>query len=553
MVPAKFLTSLLFFTTAAKSVPTVQLGNTTVTGLGFSNLEYYGGIPYAEPPIDSLRFKPPVPLSNLNQAIFDASKPGSPCLQPRSQSSSSSEDCLTLNIYKPAGLADTEALPVMAFIHGGGYIFGSSSSLNATALVEQSITRGTPIVYVSFNYRLGPLGFPNGHDALSANALNLGLKDQLLALQWIQDNIAAFNGDKSKVTLFGESAGAMSIGVLYLNSSLQNLVRAAIFESGSAGGTHVFDAFRGQTDWDNFVRAVPECANCKEDSIACLQRVNSSAALLEAIETSWAKSNEGYPFAPVIDGPHGLLPDLPSVLMAKGEFARVPFISGANLDEGTYFTRPNVNSTAMIESFLISNYTTPTVSPTKLNDAVQQLVELYPDVPSLGSPFNTGNQTFGLSGEWKRLAALMGDLWFHSQRRAWMQAANKFGVKTFGYLLTDPGAPPISPPTVGPPAHDALGVTHTADLLYVFGLNTVFGRPPSAVRLGTQMIDYWLSFATSLDPNDGLGSSRPEWSEYTSNHKAILEFTSVNMSMIPDNYRAQQIDFINRNAAIFAR
>jgi carboxylesterase type B len=141
----------------------------------------------------------------------------------------------------------------------------------------------------------------------------------------------------------------MSIGVLYPNSNLQNLVRAVvrrtfhlspaltfeqIFESGSAGGPHVFDAFRGQTDWDNFVRAVPECANCKEDSIACLQRVNSSAALLEAIETSWAESNEGYPFVPVIDGPHGLLPDLPSVLMAKGEFARVPFISGANLDEG---------------------------------------------------------------------------------------------------------------------------------------------------------------------------------------------------------------------------
>ncbi|KAJ7336201.1 extracellular triacylglycerol lipase precursor [Mycena albidolilacea] len=528
MVLKNFLTSLLFFATAAKSVPTVRLGKTTVTGLRFSNLEYYGGIPYAEPPIDSLRFKPPVPLSNLNQATFDASKPGSPCLQPRR----------------------TEALPVMAFIHGGGYIFGSSSSLNATAIVEQSITRGTPIVYVSFNYRLGPLGFPNGHDALSANALNLGLKDQLLALQWIQDNIAAFNGDKSKVTLFGESAGAMSIGVLYLNSNLQNLVRAAIFESGSAGGTHVFDAFRGQTDWDNFVRAVPECANCKEDSIACLQQVNSSAALLEAIETSWAESNEGYPFAPVIDGPHGLLPDLPSVLMAKGEFARVPFISGANLDEGTYFTRPNVNSTAMIESFLISNYTTPTVSPTKLSDAVQQLVELYPDVPSLDSPFNMGNQTFGLSGEWKRLAALSTHL---STRRAWMQTAKKFGVKTFGYLLTDPGAPPISPPTVGPTAPDTLGVTHTADLLYVFGLNTVFGRPPLAVILGTQMIDYWLSFATSLDPNDGLGSSRPGWYEYTYNHKAILELTSVNMSMIPDNYRAQQIDFINRNAAVFAR
>jgi hypothetical protein len=129
---------------------------------------------------------------------------------------------------------------------------------------------------------------------------------------------------------------------------------------------------------------------------------------------------------------------------------------------------------------LISNYTTPTLSAQKLKDAVQKLVGLYPDVPAFGSPFNTGNQTFGLSPEWKRLSAIsmhysiphkqnmvldtlliVGDLWFHSQRRAWMQAANKFGVKTFGYLFTDPGAPPISLPTVGPTAYDALGGENT--------------------------------------------------------------------------------------------
>ncbi|KAJ6578539.1 esterase 1 [Mycena capillaripes] len=548
------LTSLLFFVIQATATPTVQLGGSTVTGSTFGGLEFYGGIPYAEPPIGNLRFQRPVPRHKLGTPTFDASKPGPICLQARIQTNYSAEDCLTVNIYKPAGLPENVTLPVMAWIHGGGWMFGGSASYNATAIVKQSIARSTPIVYVSLNYRLGPLGFPNGREAQSADVLNLGLRDQLLALQWIQDHIAVFNGDKSKVTVFGESAGSMSIGMLYLNSNLPNLVRAAIFESGSAGGPNTFVASRGQSDWDNFVRAVPECAKCEGDAIACLQRANSSV-LQEAVEASWAKSDKGYPFVPVIDGPNGLLPDLPSVLLERGKFARVPFIAGATLDEGTYFSRANINSTAMIESFLFSNYTTPTTSAQKLKGAVQKLVQLYPDVPSFGSPFNTGNETFGQSTEWKRYAAIIGDLWIHSQRRAWMRAANRFGVKNFGYLFADPGAPPIALPTIGPAtaAPGALGVTHTSELVYLYGLNAAFGRPASAMALATQMIDYWVSFATSLDPNDELGSARPVWSQYTSTNETVLELTSVNMSMIPDDYRSQQIDFINSNTAIFAR
>ncbi|KAF7350372.1 Carboxylic ester hydrolase [Mycena venus] len=528
------LTSLLFLVIQATATPIVQLGGSTVTGSTFDGLEFYGGITLEEPNayISQLFHRDSSPVAIWAPPTFDASKPGPICLQARIQTNSSAEDCLTLNIYKPAGIPENVTLPVMAWIHGGGWMLGGSASYNATAIVKQSIARGTPIIYVSFNYRLGPLGFPNGREAQSASALNLGLRDQLLALQWIQDNIAVFSGDKSKVTVFGESAGSMSIGILYLNSNLQNLVRAAIFESGSASGPATFVASRGQSDWDNFVRAVPECAKCEGDAIACLQRANSSV-LLQAVETSWAKSDKGYPFVPVIDGPNGLLPDLPSALMEKGKFARVPFISGATLDEGTYFTRANINSTAMIESFLFSNYTTPTASAKTLKEAVQKLVQLYPDVPSFGSPFNTGNETFGQSTEWKRYAAIVGDLWIHSQRRAWMQAANRFGVKTFGYLFTDPGAPPIAPPN-----------NRTRDRR---------ARPASAIALATQMIDYWVSFATSLDPNDGLGSNRPAWSQYTSGNQAVLELTSINMSMISDDYRTQQIDFLNSNAAVFAR
>ncbi|KAJ7627511.1 esterase 1 [Mycena polygramma] len=543
------LTSFLLCALLVKTAPTVQLGSTTVTGAAFSKLEFFGGIPYAEPPVGSLRLKPPVPLHNLGSSTFNASQYGNICLQPGKPSD---ENCLTINIYRPAGLEETAALPVMAFIHGGGYSAGSSASYNATAIVAQSIARGTPVIYASFNYRLGPLGFPTGREASVKGALNLALKDQLLALQWIQDNIAAFNGDKSKVTLFGESAGAMLIGALYLHSNLQNLVRAAIFESGSAASGTVLEASTRQSDWDNFVRAVPGCSDCKDESFACLRDANSSA-LVEAMASASAQSHEVYPWAPVIDGPGGLLTDLPSVLMEKGKFARIPFIAGSNLDEGTYFTTPLVNSTAFIESYLIANYTTSTTSASKLTTAIEKLLQLYPDVPALGSPFNTGNETFGLSSQFKRFSAIMGDMWIQSPRRAWMQAADKFGVKTFGYLFTDPGAPALAPPTLGLTADDALGVTHTAELIYIYGLEKAFGLPASASALGTQMIDYWVSYATSLDPNDGLGSTRPNWSQYSSSNRAILELTSVNMSMIPDNYRAEQIDFINSNLALFSR
>ncbi|KAJ7770442.1 extracellular triacylglycerol lipase precursor [Mycena metata] len=548
------LTSLLSFVLAAQANPTVQLGNTTLTGAKFDNVEFYGGIPYAEAPVGSLRFKNPVLLSKLNSTTLNASQFGPGCLQPPvgSEETKTSEDCLSINIFRPANLASSKALPVMAFIHGGGFIFGSSAGYNASSLVKQSISRGTPVIYVSFNYRLGPLGFAQGREAAESNALNLGLRDQLTALQWIQDHVASFGGSKSKVTLFGESAGSAAVSTLFLNPNLAKLVRAGIFESGAAGLTSVTGPSTRQLDWDNFVNAIPECANSTGSSIECLQRLDNSTTLQQAIITSWAESKEGYPWVPVLDGPNGLLPDLPSVLLEKGKFARLPFIAGSNLDEGTYFVNPLVNSTAEVKSRLLANYSSSTAPDKALEAAIDRLLELYPDIPALGSPYNTANQTFGFSSQFKRLSSIMGDLMITAQRREWIQAASKFGVKTFGYLFTDAGAPPIAPPTVGPvsPAA-ALGVTHTSELVYLYNLTAAFQRPASAMALSIQMVDYWISFATTLDPNDGLGSVRPAWSQHTDGNKMVLELNSVNLSMIPDNYREQQTDFITSNAVIF--
>lgn len=185
----------------------------------------------------------------------------------------------------------------------------------------------------------------------------------------------------------------------------------------------MFGPLTRQLDWDNFVNAIPECANSTRSSIECLQRLDNSTTLQQAIITSWAESKEGYPWVPVLDGPNGLLPDLPSVLLEKGKFARLPFIAGSNLDEGkpvhafqlhlgnhtcigTYFVNPLVNSTAEVKSRLLANYSTSTVPDKALEAAIDRLLELYPDIPALGSPYNTGNQTFGFSSQFKRLSSI---------------------------------------------------------------------------------------------------------------------------------------------------
>ncbi|KAJ6553450.1 Alpha/Beta hydrolase protein [Mycena sp. CBHHK59/15] len=495
-----------------------RLGETTLTGLDLPllGLEFFGGIPFAEPPLGELRFAPPVLKTNLGASSFDASKFGAACLQPT--------DCLTISILRPAGLKENAALPSMAFLHGGGFLMGASSQYNGSAIVARSIKRGTPIIYITFNYRLGPFGFPQGAEAGRRKAVNLGLKDQLAALQWLQQRIPAFGGDNTKVTLFGESAGAISIAMLYFNSQLEHYIHGAIFESRGPATTMVFEPERRQPQWETFVRAVPECASTLEsesgDSFACMQGA-SSATLLNALNTATSQISEQFPWVPVIDGE--LLPELPSNLLERGSFADVPYISGTTLDEATFFVSPYITSEQTIIDYLVSNFSTSPETKAALEVAAARLLELYPDVPALGCPFNTGNATFGLSSQYKRSAALFGDLMFQSQRRAWMQATSRRGVKAYGYLLTDT-----------PPHH---AVYHGLELFYIYGVLPELKAPADAVVLGTQMMDYWIAFATSLDPNDGRGCERSVWPAYAPES--------------PDNYREEQIAFINANAHLF--
>uniref|UniRef100_A0A0W0GDA0 Carboxylesterase type B domain-containing protein n=1 Tax=Moniliophthora roreri TaxID=221103 RepID=A0A0W0GDA0_MONRR len=528
------------------SAATVKLGNTIIIGedITTKGVEFFGGIPFADPPVGNLRLRPPVLKTFPDTPTFNATTFGAGCLQAPLADIPVSEDCLTINIIRPAGIDGADAsLPIMAYVFGGGFLVDAPPQLNGSAIVARSVARGTPVIYVSFNYRLGPLGFPIGAEAAEKGALNLGLRDQLAALEWVQQNIAAFGGDKDKVPYLSRRTGlelsftpaniigdplwfqrwldrnldaffelesrelCQGRGMSLLNVPLSLMLAVLstphfpqILESGIAGTISIFNATHRQDDWDNFIAALPECKNAApENTFDCLRKDDiNSTHLLEAITASLSKAAEQYSFVPTLDGPDGLLADIPSEMLKKGQYSKIPFIAGNVLDEGPILTGPtNIADEKTLREALIRNFT---VSPSgssspELDSAVDTILRHYPDIPALGCPFNTGNETFGLSTTYKRV-----------------------------------------------------------EMNYVFGfanLPSSFVPSPSAAMFSEQIIDYWVSFTTSLDPNDGLGSERPIWPQYTVEAPLLLQLNGSNTAPLLDEYRKEQFEFVDSNSVIF--
>ncbi|KAL5511073.1 hypothetical protein ACEPAH_4288 [Sanghuangporus vaninii] len=404
----------------------VRVKNTVIAGSPVPELhqEFLGGIPFAEPPIGALRFALPKLKLDPSVDTLNATQYGPACAQ-------ASEDCLTLNVVRPAGSNSTGSLPVMVWVYGGAFQNGASSWYPADLIVAQSVSRGTPIIFVSLNYRLGPFGFPQGVEATARGALNLGHKDVLAALQWIQENIAAFGGDKDRVTVFG----------------------------------------------DILVSSVPECAGSPNNTFDCLRFANAEA-ILNATESVYATYSQ-IAFSPVIDGPGGIIPALPSELHAEGRFPHIPFITGTNLDEGTTFAPSTISATEQIPDLFYADS----------ESLKAEIIERYPDDP--------------------------------------------------------PSVRPLEPETRLNSSLPYLGVYHGSEVSYVFGAPS---NGPNSVALAEIIIDYWVSFATSLDPNDGKGdATRPVWKEYTPSSQIcsdVLQLHSTNLTMIPDTYRKHQIEFL---------
>ncbi|KAJ2928553.1 hypothetical protein H1R20_g8547, partial [Candolleomyces eurysporus] len=461
-----FATKFLLFSAlaTAQALPELQFGGTALFGQEAGpNVEFFGGIPFAEPPTGALRLRPPMLKPRLNATSFDASQYGKACIQPQADPSTVSEDCLTINVHRPKGAKSSSKLPVFFWTYGGAFILGSSSTYNGSEIVERSVQRGTPIIFVNFNYRLGPLGFPQGQEAETRKSLNLGILDQMAALERVRANIGAFGGNKDKVTIFGESAGAMMTGILYLNPEIERLARGA---SGSPNSAPAFPAHRNEPAWHNFVRNVPSCSSlaASAETLPCLRNATSeeiATAVLRSVVLRDLVSN--LIWTPTLDpNSNSVYSDLASRLYSKGRSARIPFIAGTNLDEGTYFASHDELSDQALKDNLATISSPRSGSPDQLGTAIDRALALYPDVPAVGSPYGTGDELFGFPRSYKRhasirrsisyaialwwrltfICALSGDLIFNAPRRLLSHFAANTGIQSYGYLFTHPQPDP---------------------------------------------------------------------------------------------------------------
>ncbi|XP_031343226.1 venom carboxylesterase-6-like [Photinus pyralis] len=295
----------------------------------------YMSMPYAEPPVGKLRFQPPVPVKRWPRTL-NGSRIHGKCPQRAIYTSSvakeGDEDCLYINVYTPLNVR--ESLPVMVYIHGGGYRTGCGS-YNCFA---PNVILEKDVVMVAFNYRLGPLGFLSTGDGVVPG--NNGLKDQNLALRWVKDNIRDFGGDPSRITLFGQSAGAASVHLHILSAKSQGLFHSAILQSGSALTAWGFDRNQNVA----YTKTVAKSLKCPTTDnralVDCLMHKNPHQIVEADINLRKWSIDPTVTFKPTIeeDTNDGFITQPPSDLIRSGNFSKVPLIIGMNTEEGSMRT-----------------------------------------------------------------------------------------------------------------------------------------------------------------------------------------------------------------------
>lgn len=433
----------------------------------------FKGIPYAAPPVGPLRWRAPQPPIPWN-GVRDALNFGAGCLSalendPRP--GPRDEDCLYLNVWTAAKHAD-EKRPVMVWIHGGGFQFGSST--NPATDGSQLAAKG--VVVVSFNYRLGIFGFLAHPDLDSeARSGNFGLQDQLAALRWVKANIANFGGDPDNVTVFGESAGAMAIGILMASPLAHGLFHKAIGQSGA-----FWDGKHGplQTFEEARTRGVA-FARRQGASIAAL-RAMSAEQLNTAAPWSFQSSPVVKAFSPSID--HYVIPDVPALRFLRGEQMHIPLLAGWNT----------------AEEFPFLSQSLPDQSAQAFRAAAEEMFGKERLVDFLKAyPADTDAQAKTSA------AALTGDYVVAEQCWQWLRlhrGSSRAPVYAYLFSYTSPYTPIAS---------------HVTEIPFVFGTLTpqrVIGcaTPPGEMdrALARTMMSYWVNFATHGDPN---GAGLPRW------------------------------------------
>ena len=454
-----------------------------------SGLTVYRGIPFAAAPVDDQRWKAPQGPAKWNgvreAAEFGAICPQAPTLAMLTGESlpKSSEDCLFLNVWTTAG-ADDDPRPVMVWIHGGGLSLGWSNQVGYDGAAFAS--KG--VVLVSINYRLGPLGYL-AHPALSkesGESGNYGFLDQIAALQWVNRNIAQFGGDPNNVTIFGESAGGTSVHTLMASPLAKGLIHRAIAESPWVTDTNIrpLHGAKGRLASAEDVGVAWTKAMLDDDAEQTAEALRALDAGTIITRTAQGGALGGY--EPHVTYGTKFMPESSEDRYAAGEQNDVPLIAGTNRNEGTMFMafQPLAERAQFLE-LLKGVY----------GDHAEEVAKLYPT--SNADELKVQHDRF------------LTDTWFLRGTRRMLLGQAKVSSPAFQYHFTRVN-----------PDNPAWGAHHAAELGYVF--NTLQGENYGETddALADLMIDYWVQFARTGDPN---GGGRPTWPQFDPDKQAYLE------------------------------
>ncbi|KAH9929035.1 alpha/beta-hydrolase [Epithele typhae] len=489
MIPS--VTRLLPFVGLAASLAAAQ--NIVDTGYAkyrgnqsFPDTVAYLGVPYAEPPVGDLRFRAPLPLNTSRVTaesagkIIDLTENPEFCVQGSTGAGDAggagSEDCLKLNIYAPAGAKKGDNLPVLVYIHGGGYVYGNPANWPYDHWIHQSPN----VVIASVYYRLNSIGFLTAPEMLtnpSLGDLNAGFKDQSMALEWVSEHIDAFGGDPNKVTIDGQSAGAASIE-LHLVANEKPRFHGAILQSIYRTPLPQVEQ---QRDMFNYYSTQAGCGSGSvEKKMACLRSADISALSRAQDLVMYNFTGHYHSFHPVID--KKLFIDYPTVSLEKGHLADVPVMAGSCANETL---SSGTNITAALKFYF------PALTQ-------QDLEEFLPEYPL--SDFNSAAQQFQVAtGESDVICG----------RKIVGRAAAKKN-KAFTYRYNQP-------------VNGAAATTHSSENWMMFlgtstGFNgsTTFQPQTDADRaFAAELIAYWLSFVRAADPSAHKLARSPAWPPYT--------------------------------------
>jgi len=498
------LAVVLTFASAAQELVTVQTENGPVTGRRTQGVTTFLGIPFAAPPVGALRWKAPQPVTSWSGAL-DASRLPNECTQvvtalfdvPGEEKGEvkGSEDCLYLNVYVPPKATPATRLATMVWLHGGGFELGAGSQYDGSVLAQKQ-----GVVRVTLNYRLGPLGFlalaslnagsPDGSSG------NYGLMDQQAALRWVKKNIGAFGGESRNVTLFGESAGGMSVCAQLASPASDGLFQKAIIQSGLCGSPNNTIMARDAAKRN---AAYASTLGCKAASMDCLRALDASKITAGSVPGRRPLGN--LIWSPVYGTP--LLPLPLQAAFEQGKFHRVPILNGTNHDEGRLFV---TIASPGSKPLLLHQYwiATGLVVGARKN---RQVLSQYP-YKADGTPAAA-------------FATMFTDGMFSCPALRSDNALSKH-TPVYAFEFNDPQA--VTQIKI-PPGLTSLGAFHSSGLVYIFQTPIVGLADPAEFNTAQRELSdafsaSWANFARTGNPN----ASGARWRPFDARRKNVQIF-----------------------------